>query len=76
MSDEQLKPCPFCGGNILGIINIVSDDAPIRIIAKAVKCNSCGAQGRNSFPIGWAETKREAKDGWNTRKDNKGNSHD
>lgn len=50
---EQLKPCPFCGGNNVELVN--GD------ISFWINCVDCFTEG----PL--AEIEEQAKDKWNTR---------
>ena len=59
---ENLKPCPFCGTEDIGIsrvyIDPISSDSPPDEVH--VGCNGCG--------IGYTEeTEEEAVESWNTR---------
>lgn len=67
LTEDQLMPCPFCGRSKLKIIDIFSEDEPTHSYAKAVFCTSCHTTGRHHNPIGWAESKQEAMEAWNTR---------
>lgn len=57
--EQELKPCPFCGGNNLGFSEIFDE-------TEVVHCHSCNAEG----PF-WggndSQSKQEATDKWNTR---------
>ena len=60
---ENMKPCPFCGGEDIGISRIYIDpilpDSPPDEVY--VGCNSCG--------IGYTEeSEKEVIELWNTRK--------
>ena len=60
---ENLKPCPFCGGEDIGIsrtyIDPISPDSPPDEVY--VGCSSCG--------IGYIEeSEKEAIELWNNRK--------
>lgn len=68
MKDNELKPCPFCGG-----------EAKFRHIGKGtyknelgvlVRCKSCGASTEIYYPLGWTsyeERKRSVIEKWNRR---------
>ncbi len=56
MSDEKLKPCPFCGNEKLVILTCVA----LTIYDWKVLCEHC-----NVFVRGY--TKEEAIDAWNRR---------
>lgn len=51
MSEQELKPCPFCGGNDLAIRE--------RQIERDILCNDCHTLFR-LLEYGWLDT-------WNTR---------
>lgn len=53
-NDEELKPCPFCGGEV----EIVMSGGDRR-----VDCKTCGARSD------WYDTEAEAIDKWNNRVD-------
>lgn len=56
MSDEKLKPCPFCGGkarmNPIGGFGPV--DGPTLWDIISVECSKCGAWGGVRKKAGWA----------------------
>jgi Lar family restriction alleviation protein len=67
---EELKPCPFCGGNNLTIRKDFSKYEVVNWYAMHVFCTDCHACGRNNYPIGWCESERAASDAWNDRNGN------
>ena len=52
MSDERLKPCPFCGGEAKWG----------NVLHNYIECKECG------FETIWYDTEEEAITTWNTRK--------
>lgn len=55
--EEELKPCPFCGGDELSHGYIQAG-----VIMGNVECHSCNA-------CIWADSESEAITAWNTRKE-------
>lgn len=60
---EELKPCPFCGGEAL--INTVSN---IYLEMYSVSCSGEKDSGCRCLTNQWEEAKEEAIKAWNTRK--------
>jgi Lar family restriction alleviation protein len=56
--DNELKPCPFCGGEAT-LWKIRETDGPYYRPYHIL----CGCGGR----VGWFEEKKEAIDAWNRR---------
>jgi len=59
MTNEKLKPCPFCGTTWTGL----DTDLGGVHYRGFVFCDNCGAQG----PLADTRTKEEAWDLWNNR---------
>lgn len=62
----DLLACPFCGQNDLSILPD-KDEEDGHVYSYHVHCNTCGARGRNNYPIGWCESEEQAKEAWNHR---------
>jgi len=60
MTDNELKPCPFCGNNDQGMFSIPIDSRYGDRL-KYVECMVCHDQGS------WAATEEEAIDAWSRR---------
>jgi Lar family restriction alleviation protein len=65
--NNELLPCPFCGGRNLEIHPDFAEDDNNRIYAYHVQCNHCQARGGNEYPICWCETEQQAIERWNDR---------
>ena len=56
MSDEQLKPCPFCGGGAINVgINTVEG-----ITSAYVYCDECNLSMHEQYDIGVASNRVQA----------------
>ena len=68
MTNVQLKPCPFCGGeastHICGSEAYEIGSPRRHIVARWVSCDSCGASGSSTFDMD------EAIKAWNIRVSN------
>jgi hypothetical protein len=67
---NELKKCPFCGGEA-GIIENVKGDCNILYRAKQVKCMGCGIGTDERICDGYYGlycTDEEISEAWNTRK--------
>lgn len=63
---NELKPCPFCGGNSISFRNTPDMDTEGKF--HCVSCNECGAKSREKFamdacPLFYEELRNQ----WNTR---------
>jgi len=58
--NENLLPCPFCGGDRPYLSKTLRDGEP-DAYAHFVVCHSCACQG------GWAKTEGNARRNWNMR---------
>jgi len=56
MSDEKLKPCPFCGGEAAVKSRTAYD--------YVIMCRDCYVNDESN---NWSQTKEEAIDAWNRR---------
>lgn len=63
---EELKPCPFCGGNayFYQIVDEESDDFG----GQCVVCTSCNASSHLAFACG-DSVKGKLTESWNTRQE-------
>ena len=59
MNKSELKPCPFCGGEAIRLIDF--DDEYERVYLESIHCRSCHAR------VAWQETAEEAAEAWNRR---------
>lgn len=64
--EEELKPCPFCGGTNTEVLNLLEEEPELEEIGYTernwhVRCNSCYALG------GCRRTREEAIETWNRR---------
>ena len=50
--NEQLKPCPFCGGKA-HIRNVTENDAHVHYETVCVLCEDCGAQSIRKISNGY-----------------------
>lgn len=77
---NELKPCPFCGGNKLGFSEktVARDFGTSRVYHGAIYCKGCNAYGsrvlsekiKNSYPmqhIDSALLENRAIEAWNRR---------
>lgn len=62
-----MSACPFCGREELSIEEDISEDNDKHAYACHVRCLTCGARGRNNYPIGWVESDGQAIEAWNDR---------
>ena len=60
MSDEKLKPCPFCGGEAKRFT--IGDDEPNNAGGDCIGCTKCGASSHVEFG-----RKENLVSRWNTR---------
>lgn len=59
---KELKPCPFCGGKAMRLVDVDEYDDDGRLLPdKAVNCTKCGVRTR------WQHTMDEAVTLWNKR---------
>ena len=63
MEEIELKPCPFCGGKG---VEILEDENKYLYYRYMAQCQKCGANAKLS------RTKEEARKAWNRRADNDG----
>lgn len=64
MKNEELKPCPFCGGNKMNICKTDYDDWD----AYAVSCRYEDCHGAIfTLSYGYFATREQAISAWNTR---------
>lgn len=61
--NEELKPCPYCGGN--GVVGYMCGNILNKICDWFVWCEKCGATNINQMQT--FSTEAEAVDAWNTR---------
>ena len=59
--NEQLKPCPFCGGIAEYTITTIGRKCTVKLTLYGVECRECSAN------VGMFETKKEAATEWNRR---------
>ena len=67
--NEQLKPCPFCGGKA-HIRNVTESDGYCHYETVCVLCEDCGAQSVQKVSDGYYElycTDEEIAEIWNRR---------
>jgi len=74
MSNEKLKPCPFCGSNKLGISNkTATTDWKQGKRKVAIYCKKCNAYGtrilcnEQNYRNATEEAIQQAIDAWNKR---------
>jgi len=66
---EELKPCPFCGGNaVLKPDNLYSQDTR-NIHASWVTCSRCCIEGEHFIDRHDTDCREQAIKAWNTRSD-------
>ena len=62
---EELKPCPFCGGEAKFVESRDSViPGKLEVVAWNVQCSKCGA---STLPNNYYGDKKEAANRWNTR---------
>ena len=71
MLREELKRCPFCGGEVLMTHDYSSESGDWYVIDCLNDCcpmnHSRGAWDRVNVTTGWRTSKEEAVKAWNTR---------
>lgn len=65
MSDTELKPCPFCGGN--GYLIGGYSTASTSVYSAFIRCESCQVDGQNGVSLLKDKAKELAVTNWNTR---------